>query len=174
MPAILVTLVHSREVQTPPTTLPPSAPPHSLSLAPFISLPSHLAPTNSTVYVSSLIDVCHDSCICVPWFFHVCDVTEKELCGELPAKARKYIADWLELNRVTLRLGMYVLTHVYACITHLCMNHDSFVRVTWLRHMRDMTHSIHVCHVTCVYTWLHKFVSVNGLVDKLGMTNSCV
>jgi len=37
--------------------------------------------------------------------------SREELCGELPAKARKYIADWLELNRVTLRLGRRVRAH---------------------------------------------------------------
>ena len=68
----------------------------------------------------------------------------------------------------------YVWHDSYICVTwliHMCemthsyVWHDWFIRVTWLTHVCDMTH-LYGCH-----DW---FIRVTWLIHKCGMTDSCV
>ena len=63
-------------------------------------------------------------------------------------------------------MHMCDMTHFYmwhdSCI---CVWHDIFICVTWLMHMRDVTHSficvtwlIHMCNVTHSYVWHDSFM----------------
>jgi len=73
--------------------------------------------------------------------------------------------------------------------------HDPFIRVTWLVHMRDVTHSFvwhawficvtwlihvcnmndsYVCHVTHSYVWHDSFIYVMWLIHTCDMTRSYV
>jgi len=58
------------------------------------------------------------------------------------------------------------MTHSY--VTHLYMWHDSFICVTWLIHMCDMTHS-YVWHVTHLYMWHDSFICVTWLIHMCDM-----
>jgi len=65
--------------------------------------------------------------------------------------------------------------------------HDSFICVTWLIHVCDMTHSyvwhdsficvtwlVHVCDMTRSYVWHHSFIRVTWLIHMCDMTHSYV
>jgi len=53
---------------------------------------------------------------------------------------------------------------IHMCdMTHLYVWHDPFIRVTWLVHMCDMTHS---------YVWHDSFIRVTWLIHMCDMTDS--
>ena len=67
------------------------------------------------------------------------------------------------------------------------MWHDSFICVTWLIHMCDITHSyvwhdsficvtwlIHMCDITHAYVWHDSFICVTWLIHMCDMTHSYV
>jgi len=122
----------------------------------------------------------HDSCTCVTWLMHMCDVTHSHV--------------WHDSSTcVTWLIHMCDMTHSHvwhdslSCVTWLIVMcemthshvwHDSFTFVTWLIHMCDMTHS-HVWHdsLSCV-TWLmhmcdmtHPHVWVTWLIHMCDMTH---
>ena len=67
------------------------------------------------------------------------------------------------------------------------VRHDAFICVTWLIHMRDMTHSyvwhdaficvtwrIHMCDMTHSYVWHDSFIFVTWLIHMRDMTHSYI
>jgi len=77
-------------------------------------------------------------------------------------------------------------------MTHSCVWHDSFMCVTWLIHVCDMTHAMcdmthscawhdsvkcvtwlsHVCDMTHSYVWHDSFICVTWLIHVCDMTHS--
>jgi len=93
------------------------------------------------ICVTSLVDVCqvtsflsgpklmHDSFICVPWLIHLCDMPWLiHICDNT-------ICTILEMTRSTCDMT------ASTCDLTQSLVHDSFICVTWLLHMCDVTHS---------------------------------
>ena len=60
--------------------------------------------------------------------------------------------------------------HLYVCdITHAYLWHDSFLCVTWLIHMCDMSH---MCDTTNSYVWHDSFTCMTRLICMCDMTPS--
>ena len=110
--------------------------------------------------------VWHDSFICVTWLIHMCDVTHSYLWHDSLICVTWLIHMCESLNH------MCDMTHSYAHVTRSCegrdsfcirdMNHsfvwhDSFMCVTWLVRMRNMTRTwtsrYDVTHFMCVTRW---------------------
>ena len=72
---------------------------------------------------------------------------------------------------------MRVTWLIHTCdMTHSCVWHDSFIRVTWRIHMCDMTPftCFHICDMTHSYVWHDSFISETWLIHMCGMTHSYV
>jgi len=69
-------------------------------------------------------------------------------------------------------------------VTHLCVQHDAFIRVTWLIHMCNMTHSyvrhgtfirstwrIHICEMMHIYLWHDACIRVTCFIHTATWLN---
>jgi len=156
--------------------------------------------------------VCHDSSIYVTWLIHVCDVECKDseydlshicvthmnesCCIPRQTGKRRLWAWHSHLSDVTLvkhiRIRVFLVCdmstpQVCDMVSNSCVWHDSFISVTWLTYMCDMTHScvwcdsficviwlIHMCAMTRSYVWYDSFICVPWLVHMCDMSHSCV
>ena len=139
--------------------------------------------------------VWYDSFICVTWLIHICDMTHTRCIHVGPyIFMYRYSYSRSSFICVTWLIHMCKMTHSYVCdMTHtrciqmgpisLYINtialsrhsyvwHDSFVCVTWLIPMCDMTHSM--CDMTHSYVWHDSFICVNWLIHICDMTHSYV
>ena len=100
-----------------------------------VQLKTKLQITRTFLYITHL-HVCHDSFIRVPWFIHMCAMTQSYVCHD------SFICvPWL----------------IHLCaMTHSHVWHDLFLCVPWLIFMCATTHS-HVCHDSfpCVPWLIH-------------------
>ena len=103
------------------------------------------------------ICVCHDSCICAPWFFHMCTTIHSYVRHDLFVNA-----PWL--------IYVCATTHSHAChdvcicseelfLTHSHVCHDEFIRVPWRIHKCAMTHwyfFVVSFVLSLVYLYIHR------------------
>ena len=67
---------------------------------------------------------------------------------------------------------IYVTLLLHICdMTHSYVWHDSFIYVTWLIHICDITHS-RACLWVCEYMWHDSFIYVTWVIHLSDMTNS--
>jgi len=104
---------------------------------------------DSFKYVTRHMDVRNDTCICVAWLNHMCDMTHSYVWhGSFMSPSnlwrRVYAFDYLSIY-VTWLIHLRDMTHSYVW-------DDSFSCVTWLIRMCDMTHS-YVWHDSTVTEW---------------------
>ena len=70
---------------------------------------------------------------------------------------------------------MCVTWLIHVCdMTHSCVWHDSFIRMTWLIVWIRVTWRSHVCEVTHSYMWHCSFICVTWLIRMRDMTHSSV
>jgi len=114
-----------------------------------------------------------DPFVYVTWLVHVYDVTRQ---------LSKYLYDLRCVPRdgylfVTWLIRMYAESHIYAWC-------DSFICVTWLIHIHDMTRLCatwltHVCdvtrdsHLTVIYLWHVSFVCHGSCICVMGLIHMC-
>jgi len=140
----------------------------------------------------------HDSFIYVTWFFHLCDMIRSFMWHDSFMCMICVICVMCVMCDMTHSCVLRIWIHSYAytrwcCMTmllcgetHLYVWHDSFICVTWLNQMHNMTcsyvwHHSYVWHASfiCV-TWLIHMRDINYLYvwhDSFicsGMTHSCV
>jgi len=118
---------------------------------------------NSCICVTWLIHMCdmthqyvwHDSFICETWLIHNCDMTHSDVWHDSFISVTWRIHVWYHaFTRVPWLIHTCDMTHSHVC-------HDSFTRVPWLIHTCAMTHS-HVCH--------DSFTRVPWLIHTCDMT----
>ena len=91
--------------------------------------------------------VWHDSFICVTWLLHVCDITFSYLLANVQDVANPYVC-----------ANVQDVTHPYVWQSYVWP--DSFICVTWLIYVRDMTHSYvrhdsFVCVIWLCYIYIY-------------------
>ena len=133
----------------------------------------------------------HDSCICVTWLIHMCDMTHS-----IRVWHNSCIFVWYDsFVRVTWLVIMcdmthtYVWevwfirvtndkTHAYACdMTYsyawhdslISVWHDSFICVTWLMHT-CVTWHVYMCDTSHAYVWHDSFIYVAWLIHMYDKT----
>jgi len=137
---------------------------------------ANAAVNNGTACVSDSY-VWHDSFMCATWLIHVCGMTHScarwwHLCvysythKSLIWKTLVFhMSHTYELDAQAVPLYTAVFPHIrknrVSRVFHLCL----FIRVTWLIHVCDMTHS-------CV--WHDSFMCVTWLIHGCDMTHSHV
>ena len=140
----------------------PSLPPSAICTSRIV--PLHRFPRNRAEIYSDpealpMTHSCvwHDSFICVAWLIHMCDMT----------RYSRHTHEWMMcVYRTMLRVhGMMLRVYRIIVRSHLHVWHDSFICVTWLIHMCDMTHS---------YVWHDSFIRVTWLIHMCDMTRSYV
>jgi len=116
-------------------------------------------PAKGHVTTSTCSYVWHDSSICVAWIIHKCDMPHSYVWH-----ASFICVTWLIQNTYTGERPRDDV-NLFVCVTwfvHMC---DSFIHVTWLNHMRDMTHSTHTYRRKA--TWRHELMQLIHLVEIL-------
>jgi len=123
--------------------------------------------------------VWHDSFVCVTWLIHMYDITHSYVWH-----------GFIHLSYVTLKQKQRervaaccsVLQCVAVWLVHVWMTHswfipgadmqrarnlkqNSFICVTWLSHMCDMTHS---------HAWQNSFICMTWIIHICVITHSCV
>jgi len=115
--------------------------------------------------------VWRDSFICVTWLIHMGDMTHPYYSfiwsGIATAAATGYMCDMTHwyVRHDSLRWLIYMFGRRYRRSHCLHVWHDSFICVTWLIHMCDMTH-------WCV--WHYWFIWVPWVIYRCAMTHSYV
>ena len=104
------------------------------------------------VWLIHMCDMTHsyvwqDSFICVSWLIHMCDMTHS-VCDM--TQCVTWLSVWhdsvCDMTKCVIGLSVWHDSIMFD-MAHLYARHDSFIRMTWLIHMCDMTHS-------CL-TWLN-------------------
>ena len=90
-----------------------------------------------------------------------------DMCG---GGIRSWAADLHSWQHLTAKLRVTWLIHM-CDMTHSYVWHDSFVCVTWLIHMCDMTHDSFICVTWLVYVWHVSFICVPWLIHMCAMTH---
>ena len=104
------------------------------------------------------------------WAYQTCDLLPIS-CALYPRCIRYVHVSHISFMWVTGLVHMYVTTHSYVghdskgihAMTHSCVWHDSFIRVTGLIYMCDRTHTC-VWHDSFICVWHDLFVCVTWLI----------
>jgi len=152
--------------------------------------------------VTWFVHMCGMTCSCVWHDLHVCVISLNHTCGMTYSYIwnDSFICDMTHSpeNFAQLACLMHTCdeTHSnvwYGCMrafcanhaTHLCVEYDTFLSVTWRIHMCDMTHScvwneaflyvtwpIHMFDMTHSHTWLDVFLRVEWRIQMCSMTHT--
>ena len=118
---------------------------------------------------SYMCDMTH-SYMCDMTHSYMCDMTHSYMCD----MTHSYMCDMThQCYIVDLLLWLVCLWVTRHDMTHSCVWHDSFVRVTWLIRTCDMTHS-YMCDMTHSYVWHDSFICVTWLIRMCDTTHSYV
>jgi len=121
------------------------------------------AQTNLLCHTPVALYAGHMSTIkCVTWLIHMCDMTHSYVWPDsfhICDMTHSYI--WMSRHR-----QICCVTHLWHFMQAICQHskvwHDSFICVTWLIHMYDMTYS---------YVWHDSFICVTWLIYMCYMTH---
>jgi len=106
----------------------------------------------------------------ISWHIHCVRVIVISICDMI------YSYVWLDSFMCVISLF-----HDLFC-RHLYVRHDSFVRVTWIMHVCDMTYFfayfagaivIHICDIIYSYVWRDSFMCMTWLAHYLFHTGDC-
>jgi len=134
-------------------------------------------------------NVCHDSFICVIWPIYMCDITGvymqyiymyiyiyiciyvyvKSRCWHPPPCVTRLIHT-CNMTQSYVRHDLYMYVYNLDAYTYHPAWQDSFIRATWLIHMRDMTYMCVQHKSQC----LHPPPCVTRLIHTCDVTHSCV
>jgi len=135
--------------------------------------------------------------MCVTWLTHVCDVTRLYVWCVSPMCETWLIYMWDDSSICVSRAALYwifwnLINRVHCKVEIAILNvwrsdvwHDSFIRVTWLIHMCDMTHPLrlhptpstevtwlfHTCVTWLIHMWRDLFTCVAWLIHMCDMTH---